>query len=116
MNPDNELRPNGFYYGLDKKSCKQLSHWHHFRSPQTEKGRQKIESEKVVFTVDFLDSLEEDLPTGVWSLQLSVDETAATCRNLLWPGYSAFHRLGTSIFGSTYIGNGIKNIDLAFML
>ena len=110
------MRPNNFFYGLNEIKAKDLSQWHHFRSPQTESGRQKIEADNVVFSSDFLDNLVEDKPKGVWSLQVSADGNCSSCRNLQWPGYSAFHRLGTANFGSFYIGNGIKNIDLAFML
>jgi len=37
-------------------------------------------------------------------------------RNLFWPGYYAFHRLSSDRFGSVYIGDGIKNADLPFMI
>lgn len=70
----------------------------------------------MVFSNDFLDNLQADLPKGVWSIQVSSDDCCASCRNLTWPGYYAFHGLNTSNFGSLYIGDGIKNIDLAFML
>jgi radial spoke head protein 9 len=66
--------------------------------------------------MDFLDNLVQDQPQGVWSIQVSNDEVSVNCKNLLWPGYYAFHKLNTNIFGSAYIGDGIKNIDLAFML
>jgi hypothetical protein len=28
----------------------------------------------------------------------------------------AFHRANTHVYGSFYMGNGIKNVDLAFMI
>jgi radial spoke head protein 9 len=90
--------------------------WFHFRSPQTEEGRSKIESDEVIFSSDFLDDLQGDLPKGVWSLQMANNGRDVNCRNLSWPGYYAFHKLGTNIFGSAYFGDGIKNVDLAFML
>ena len=57
MTPENELTPSQYFYGLDKKSSLNLSNWHHFRSPQTDAGRKKIEADNVVFTKDFLDTL-----------------------------------------------------------
>lgn len=104
MTPENEIAPNQYFYGLNKKSALDLSCWHHFRSPQTEKGRKKIEADNVVFMNDFLDTLEGDLPKGVWSLQLSPKGECASCRNLTWPGYYSYHGVETSNFGSIYIG------------
>lgn len=110
------MRPNNFFYGLNEKNSNNIRSWYHFRAPQTEDGRRKIEADNVVFSNDFLDNLEGDLPRGVWSLQLSSDQNSISCRNLSWPGYYSFHKLNTNIFGSVYIGDGIKNVDLAFML
>ncbi len=116
MTSENELRPNLHFYGLNEKNALGLRSWFHFRSPQTPQGRANIEAEDVVFSNNFLDDLADDLPKGVWSIQVSHDNNSVSCRNLAWPGYYAFHKLNTGIFGSVYIGEGIKNIDLAFML
>jgi len=35
---------------------------------------------------------------------------------LLWPGYFAIHKANTSIFCGVYIGNGMKNAELPFMI
>jgi radial spoke head protein 9 len=35
---------------------------------------------------------------------------------LLWPGYFFVHKANTKIFAGVYIGNGIKNFDLPFMI
>jgi hypothetical protein len=34
----------------------------------------------------------------------------------MWPGSYAFHKANSKVFGSVYIGDGIKNTDVAFML
>ena len=70
----------------------------------------------MIFTNDFLDDLTGDLPKGVWSVQTNYEKRNVSCRNLQWPGYFAYHRLKSGEFGSVYIGNGIKNIDVAFMI
>ena len=36
-------------------------------------------------------------------------------RNLIWPGYFAYHKANTNEFGGVYIGYGIKNVDIPFM-
>ena len=35
---------------------------------------------------------------------------------MLWPGYVGYHRANSPIQGGVYIGDGLKNLDLAFML
>jgi radial spoke head protein 9 len=49
-------------------------------------------------------------------LQIDSKIKNITTRSFLWPGYFAFHRMSTDLFGSAYIGDGTKNIDLPFMI
>lgn len=70
----------------------------------------------VIFSKDFLDNIEKDSPRGCWSTQIDAKGTTVTLRSLLWPGYYSFHRLESAIFGSVYLGDGVKNIDLPFMI
>lgn len=63
-----------------------------------------MESDMVVFGNGFLDEISQDNPKGSWSLQLDARQKNATVRSLLWPGYFAFHRLGSDLFGGVYIG------------
>ena len=58
----------------------------------------------VVFNSNFLDCISEDKPAGSWSIQLDARMKNVSVRSLLWPGYFAFHRLGSNIFGGIYIG------------
>ena len=37
-------------------------------------------------------------------------------RSLQWPGYVFYHKAGTKRFGSLYIGDGLKNDELPFMI
>ena len=37
-------------------------------------------------------------------------------RSRVWPGFTAYSRANANIYGSLYIGNGIKQLDLPFML
>jgi len=73
-------------------------------------------TEDVFFKFDFLDPVCTDLPKGCWSLQSDPSKTKVTLRSLLWPGYVAYHRANSKIFGGLYIGDGRKNVDLPFLL
>ena len=78
--------------------------------------RNKIEDSDIIFDDDFLDRLSQDRPIGCRSIQLSEKENVATVRSLTWPGCFAYHKLNTSLYGNVYIGDGVKNVDLAFMI
>jgi radial spoke head protein 9 len=116
MTPQHELHENRNFYGLDGTSALSHGYWLHFRAPQSSEAKANLEEESVIFNSNFLDNLEADLPKGVWSLQLDHQKKNVNVRNMLWPGYYAFHRLSSSVFGSVYIGDGVKNADLPFMV
>jgi radial spoke head protein 9 len=75
-----------------------------------------MENEMVVFSSGFLDGIAQDKPQGCWSTQLDSRLRNVTVRSLLWPGYFAFHRLSSDLFGGVYLGEGSKNVDLPFMI
>lgn len=43
-------------------------------------------------------------------------KTVGILRNRVWPGFFAYNRANSQIYGNFYYGNGIKNTDLAFMI
>ena len=65
---------------------------------------------------DFLDDLEGDKPFKCWSRNSDTTLSVAILRSQLWPGYYAYHRCNTNVYGSLYIGDGIMNASLPFML
>lgn len=70
----------------------------------------------VMFGSNFLDCIDSDKPSGAWSLQLDSKKRNVSVRNMMWPGYYCFHELCSKNFGSVYVGDGMKNIDIAFMI
>jgi radial spoke head protein 9 len=63
---------------------------------------------------DFMPCIVDDLPRNQWVIRNEIGATVI--RSLLWPGYSFYHTPGTPYFGGVYIGDGIKQADLAFLL
>jgi radial spoke head protein 9 len=116
MTPEHELRANANFYGLDTTSARAQANWLHFRAPITLHARRAIEDDMVVFNSSFLDTIESDSPSGSWTVQIDAKQRNSSLRSLKWPGYFAFHRLNSSVFGSAYIGDGTKNVDLPFMI
>jgi radial spoke head protein 9 len=63
---------------------------------------------------DFLDSLDQDFIKDSWSVQTDESKAEVTIRSLIWPGYLAYHRANSTVFGGAYFGTGIKNYDFPF--
>jgi radial spoke head protein 9 len=78
--------------------------------------KQIIEMDEAIFFKKFLDDVEDDQPKGCWSLQNDSSGLKVAITNLLWPGFIGFHQCYKNVFGYAYFGNGIKNVDLPFML
>ena len=77
--------------------------------------KDKIAMGKAVFDFDFLDSIADDPIKDSWSIHVDNMKSICTLRNLVWPGYFAYHKANTDEFGGVYIGYGIKNVDIPFM-
>jgi len=67
-----------------------------------------------IFRHDFLESINDDPIRGSWSIQPSTTKDSTLIKSLFWPGYFAY--LKGTIYGGVYIGTGVKNADLPFML
>jgi radial spoke head protein 9 len=116
LTPAHELRFDQSFRGLSIEEANSLQNWQHFREPQTEEKKLAIQNEDAIFHKNFLDGLAEDKPKGCWSVQSDDSKANVTVRNLLWPGFLAYHEARTGVFGYSYFGNGLKNVDLPFML
>ena len=68
------------------------------------------------FTGDFLDSIAGDQPKGAWSVRLDETGSWAQVRSHLWPGYVFDHQVDGKQMHGAYIGNGIRQDDVAFMV
>jgi len=116
MLPIHEIRRNDNFLGLKSNELNNLSKFMHFRNVTTQVKKDLIEMDEAIFKFNFLDSLDLDDVKGSWSVQLDSTKTIANIRSLLWPGYFAFHKANSKLFGSIYIGNGIKNAEFPFMI
>jgi radial spoke head protein 9 len=65
---------------------------------------------------DFLDPLSQDPIRESWSVQADESKTEVTIRSLVWPGYVSYHRANSRVFGGVYMGTGIQNYDLPFIV
>ncbi len=116
LTPIQEARPNEAFTGLCKETAFDAAKYLHFTPPHTKEKHEQMDRDDSIFTGDWLDSITTDPIKGAWTIHPDVTGSVAQVRNLVWPGYSAYHKIGTGIHASFYIGNGKMNSDLAFML
>ena len=71
--------------------------------------------DSAVFNLNFLDEASASLHRGVWSVAKgSTRGNIAVIRNHEWPGYTAYHRCDSKVFGTVYMGDGLRNNELNF--
>jgi hypothetical protein len=114
--PTQEVLVNEGFCGLSPEDAICLSNWQHLRSIRQEDKKSLVARAVHVYNDDFLDGLECDKPRESWSLLKDVTGGQVTLRSQLWPGFYAYHRCNTPVFGAVYIGDGIQNASLPFML
>ncbi|XP_061482399.1 radial spoke head protein 9 homolog isoform X2 [Rhineura floridana] len=98
------------------EEAKKLSSYFHFTEPVNLKNKTLLEKADLDPAIDFLDSLEHDIPKGSWSIQVERGGRVIVLRSLLWPGLTFYHVPNTKQHGYIYFGHGEKNKDLPFML
>ena len=111
------MAPNDAFSGLTVDKLSDLNSYMHVRPVEQKEKKELADREEDIFNHEFLDCVALDVPNSSWSVQKDpINPVLVTIRSRLWPGYYAYHRANTGQFGGIYIGDGIKNVDLPFML
>jgi len=116
LNEAHVVVPSSDFRGLGLTEATSISKYAHFRPPTSIASLRALARSDAQFYLNFLDSLEGDLPKGCWAVRQDPSGTLVTLRSLSWPGYVAYHVPGTTKFGGLYFGYAQKNKDLPFIL
>ncbi|XP_060531950.1 radial spoke head protein 9 homolog [Cylas formicarius] len=112
---DGVIVENRSFEGLSPLEATDLASYQHFR-PATQKLKNNLFARKDYnYAIDFLDTIDMDVPTNCWTIQPTIDETGVIIRSMYWPGMIFYHFSKTPKHGFLYTGNGKKCIDLPFM-
>uniref|UniRef100_A0A7S0V383 Radial spoke head protein 9 homolog n=1 Tax=Hemiselmis tepida TaxID=464990 RepID=A0A7S0V383_9CRYP len=111
-----QVAPNPYYKGLSLQQGTDMGSYLHLRKPEVLPTKPISELAGLSKTTDFLDRIGDDLPKGAWSLKHDTPNNIIVIRSLAFPGYAFFSVVGSNVFGSAYVGTGLRNWDLAFML
>lgn len=107
---------NKSYEGLSFEAAGNIANYYHFRAPESARAKACLAKPGIVRPSDFMDPIAEDQPSGVWALTYDNTSTMSILRNFYWPGYFFFHVIETNEYGGVYFGDGLANLDIAFML
>lgn len=116
MEASHQISKNNAFEGLSHEAAGAARSYLHLRAPRSAAARAAPLRPGLVGPAAFLDPLEADRPDGVWSLTYDAANTTVFLRSFYWPGYCFFHEISTRNYGGMYIGAGLPNHDLAFML
>ncbi|KAL6037644.1 hypothetical protein STEG23_020025 [Scotinomys teguina] len=114
--PNLDSKPSLAFECLPLSEIKKLSSYFHFREAVDLKNKTLLEKADLDPSLDFMDSLEYDIPKGSWSIQMERGNALVVLRSLLWPGLTFYHAPRTKNYGYIYVGTGERNMDLPFML
>ena len=111
-----QIIQNKAYSGLSYGAAGALRSYCHFRKAESPLAVASLEKPGLARPGDIFDSIEDDKPSGCWSVAYNSSNTSAYLRSFFWPGYFFFQTVGSSEYGGVYFGNGLPNKDLAFAL
>lgn len=94
----------------------ELNNYLHFRNVQDERKHAELDLPTAPFNASFLESVAEDQPKGCWTVQQNERMDRVMVRSLMWPGYQFYHKTNSKNFGAMYIGDGLKNLELHFIV
>lgn len=120
MTTTHQVRRNEAFRGLTSEQVGSLQNFLHFRNVQTITHKEQLDQPGAPFNAAFLEPLSDDFPRGQWTVQGGLDHDDSSrivsIRSLMWPGFTFYHKAGTKRFGNLYIGDGLKNDELQFMI
>jgi len=111
---------NEAFKGLNREESMKLENWQFSKTSRDSEILGRIDRGEAYYTTDFLETVDvnhsEDFIKNAWSIQSDVTGTLATLKSHYWPGFMAYHRCNTDIVGFVYMGDGICNSNLPFMV
>lgn len=117
LNDAHQVVPCAEYAGLAYSDLNELNSYAHFRPAKNIGKLRAMAKDDIEWkNSNFLDRLTSTLPIGCWAKRLDPTTSSVQLRSLSWPGYVFYAVAQKSYFGSVYIGHGIKNADLPFLL
>ena len=108
---------NDAFRGLKYAELENLECFMHLRPCQQRDKIDLCAREEDIFCHEFLDNAALQKPEEAWTVQRDeINQASVVLRSRVWPGFSAYARANAPIYGAVYLGNGIRQVDLPFMI
>jgi radial spoke head protein 9 len=113
---------NRGFAGLDATAAVLLQNYFHVQKPADSPVVSTVVRNKEIFadtfspSWDFLTSIVDDMPQGIWAVKYDPSLCMVTLQNLYFQGSIFYHVPNTNDFGQMYFGSGERNLDLCFVL
>ena len=114
--PAQKLLVNEAFSGLTIEEAKKIENWQIMRKPTKKEIVDLHARGEAVYNMDGMDCVADDFPKKSWSIQVDATGTVTTLKSHLWPGLFSFHKCNTEMWGCVYMGDGIRNNNLPFMV
>jgi len=116
LTPTGDISSNSSFKGLSQAEATQLGSYLLYRDPQCNATLARIRKLGVSNNFDFLDTIQQDKPKGIWACQSDESGSTVTLRSLVWTGFEFIMDLTSQSYGGCYYGYGCKNDDVLFMI
>ncbi|KAK5643217.1 hypothetical protein RI129_007062 [Pyrocoelia pectoralis] len=116
LRTDGVIVENKSFEGLSPLDSQELASYLHYSPPQRKWNTNLLTRADYNYALDFLDTIDMDLPEGCWTVQIRGAGSISIVSSLYWPGLALYHIIGTPNYGCVYFGDGKKSLDLPFML
>ncbi|XP_054265450.1 radial spoke head protein 9 homolog [Macrosteles quadrilineatus] len=103
------------FEGIKLEDADSMCSFQHYRAPRHDYNTNLMIRCDYNYALDFLDTIDKDLPADCWSAQLVEGDRSIILRSLHWPGLMFFHYLNSPDHGFIYVGQGLRNLDIPFM-
>ncbi|XP_063975146.1 radial spoke head protein 9 homolog [Diachasmimorpha longicaudata] len=114
--PDGSITENMVFQGLDPIESLDQKSYVHARFPREKWTANLVVRDDYNYSLDFLDPISTDVPKECWNVQRYLASRLVILQNLYWPGMTFYHIPESPHYGSLYLGNGIKNLNIPFMV
>ena len=115
--PLSEVCVNEAFRGLKFDQLCNLESYMHLRPPRQTEKIDMASREDDICAHDFLDNAANCKPDKSWTVKRDeINPQVVVLRNRLYPGFFSYARANTDIHGCLYMGAGLKNLDLPFMI
>lgn len=105
------------FRGLSLSESSDSTNFQLYRDPKMNLNQNLLKRHHYNYTTDFYDTIDCIVPDEKsFSRTLTENQKVIIMKSLQWPGMTFYHKINSKKHGFMYFGDGLKNMDLLFMI